>query len=97
MGLSRIRDRRHEEREQFIGDIVWAYASTKDEDNFFEGAFVDESKSGLSILTLKPIKEGRLLKVYCTGRWVGPKHVTVKWCREIEPAVYRSGLIKTDI
>jgi hypothetical protein len=97
MELSRIKDRRREEREQFIGDVIWAYASAKDAENFFEGAFVDESKSGLSILTLKPIREGQMLKIYCKGRWVGVRHVTVKWCREIEPAVYRSGLIKNEI
>jgi phage terminase large subunit-like protein len=97
MELSRIKGRRREEREQFIGDIVWSYASAKDEENFFEGAFVDESNSGLSILTLKPIKEGRMLKVYCKGRWVGPRHAIVKWCREIEPAIYRSGLTKNDL
>lgn len=87
------KDQRKEVRDQLIGDILWSYASETNDDVFLEGAFVDETKSGMSILTHEPIMEGSSLKLYCKGRWTGARHATVIWCKEIEPAIHRSGLI----
>ena len=87
------KEQRRESRNQLIGDISWSYSSDTDDNAFLEGSFVDETKSGMSILTLEPLKNGSLLKLYCDGRWNGARHATVLWCREIEPAIYRAGLI----
>ena len=87
------KDKRIEAREQLIGDILWSYSPDTNENTFLEGSFVDETKSGMSILTLEPIRKGCLLKLYCKGRWTGARHATVMWCREVEPETYRSGLI----
>ena len=90
-----MEDRRREAREQLLGDISWAYASDGDERRR-EGTFVDESASGLSMLTLEAVKEGSMLKLRCDGRWATDLSATVQWCREISPNVYRCGLIRNE-
>jgi hypothetical protein len=91
------KDQRREVRDQLIGDISWSYSPDTNENAFLEGSFVDETKSGMSILTLEPLKKGCLLKLYCKGRWIGARHATVMWCREVEPETYRSGLIISEV
>jgi hypothetical protein len=86
-------EQRKEFREQLIGDLLWTYNSDANDNTFFVGTFADDSKSGMSIVTLTPIEEGRLLKLYCEGRWMGARHAAVKWCKKIEPDIYKSGLI----
>ena len=93
MDAVKNKDQRREVREQLIGDILWSYSTDKNENTFLEGSFVDETKSGMSILTLGPVKKGSLLKLYCKGRWIGARYATVMWCRKVEPETYRSGLI----
>ena len=92
MDKVKSKDQRKEAREQLIGDILWSYSPDTNESAFLEGTFVDETKSGMSILTLEPVKKGCLLKLYCKGRWIGARLATVMWCREIEPETYRCGL-----
>ncbi len=82
-------DQRKENREQIIGDICWSYASDKSENI---GVLIEESKSGLSILTTDPVKTGSILRVECRSSWLGARYVTVKWCHEIAPNNYRCGL-----
>lgn len=93
MGAVKNKDKRREVREQLVGDILWSYSLATNDNAFLEGSFVDETKSGMSILTLEPVRKGCLLKLYCKGRWTGARHATVMWCREVEPEVYRSGLM----
>jgi len=80
---------RKELREQIIGDICWSYASDPNENR---GILIEESRSGMSIMTSDPIKEGSILRIDCKGSWMGTRYVTVKWCREIAPDHYRCGL-----
>ena len=82
-------DKRREPREQIIGDVCWSYASDSDENT---GIMVEESKSGMSIMTHAPIKEGSLLRIECRGSWQSTRYVTVKWCREAGNNSYRCGL-----
>ena len=93
MDAVKHKDQRREVRDQLIGDISWSYSQDTNENVFLEGSFVDETKSGMSILTLEPIKKGYLLKLYCKGRWIGARHAAVIWCKKVEPETYRSGLI----
>jgi hypothetical protein len=97
MDAGKNKDQRKEVREQLVGDILWRHADGTVDDTLLEGTFVDESISGMSILTMKPVEEGSLLKLYCKNRWTGSRYATVKWCREIGPATYRSGLIITEV
>jgi hypothetical protein len=83
--------KRSEEREPIIGDILWAYAHDKDED-VFEGGILNESKTGLSIFTDRPLLEGQVLKVFAKELWTGAKFTTVRWCLEVARDTYRSGL-----
>ena len=85
-------EKRSEERELIIGDVLWAYAHDKDE-GVFEGGILDESKTGLSIFTDKPLREGQVLKVFAKELWTGAKFTTVKWCLEVARDTYRSGLM----
>ncbi len=82
-------DKRKELREQIIGDVCWSYASDSKENN---GVLIEESKSGMSIMTHSPIKEGAILRIECRGSWQGMRYVTVKWCRETVNNNYRCGL-----
>ena len=93
MDLDENNEQRKESREHLIGDLLWTYNSDANDNTFFVGIFADESRSGMSIVTPGPIKEGCMLKLYCEGRWAGARHMSVKWCRKIEPDIYKSGLI----
>jgi hypothetical protein len=83
------KDQRKEIREQIIGDVCWAYASHMEEN---KGVLIEESKSGMSIMTYIPIKEGSILRIDSNGSLAGMRYVTVKWCREVAPNNYRCGL-----
>jgi hypothetical protein len=93
MAESKNKDQRREVREPYMGDIFWKCASDKSNNTFFEGIFVNESESGMSILTFQPIKKGCVLKLYGEKQWIGARHATVKWCSKMESAIYRAGLI----
>jgi hypothetical protein len=82
-------DPRNELREQIIGDICWSYASNTYEN---KGFLIEESKSGMSIMTYDPVKVGSILRIAYKSSWVGTRYVTVKWCHEIAPNNYRCGL-----
>jgi len=82
-------DHRKEFREQIIGDICWSYASDTNENM---GILIEESKSGMSIMTYDPPKVGSILRIECKGSWLGMRYVTVKWCRQIASNNYRCGL-----
>jgi hypothetical protein len=82
-------DKRKEPREQIIGDVCWSYASDSNENT---GVLIEESKSGMSIMTYAPVKEGSILRIEFNGSWQGTRYVTVKWCREIALNNYRCGL-----
>jgi hypothetical protein len=84
--------KRSEERELIIGDILWAYAHDKAGD-LFEGGILDESRTGLSIFTDKPLQKGQVLKVFAKELWTGAKLSTVRWCVEVARDTYRSGLM----
>jgi len=94
MGKDKKEDRRREIRRQILGDILWSYASDQDE-NSFQGAIIDESRYGLSILTLIPIKAGSTLRIYCEGQ-TGIRYAAVMWCKEIVTDIYQSGLLMTE-
>jgi hypothetical protein len=85
-------EKRSDARELIIGDVLWAYAHDGDE-AVFEGGIVDESKTGLSIFTDKPLREGEVLRIFAKELWTGAKLSTVKWCLEVARDTYRSGLL----
>jgi len=93
-GKSGEEDQRRESRKECIGDTLWSYASDQDE-NSFQGAIIDESRYGLSILTLIPIKAGSTLRIYCEGQ-TGIRYAAVMWCKEIVTDIYQSGLLMTE-
>jgi hypothetical protein len=93
-GNSREEDQRREVRKEYLGDTLWSYASAQDK-NSFEGAIIDESESGLSILTLQPIKAGSPLRIHCKGR-EDIRYATVIWCREVAADIYQSGLLMAE-
>ena len=82
-------DNRTEFRQQIIGDICWSYASDTEEN---KGIMVEESKSGMSIVTYGPVKVGSIVRVDCRGSWQGTRYLLVKWCRQVAPDNYRCGL-----
>jgi hypothetical protein len=83
-------DQRREVREGVIGDILWSYIADKDGKRF-KGTIVDESESGLCILTLTPIKAGSRLRIYGRSR-VAIRDATVIWCKKRSTEIYKSGL-----
>ncbi len=83
------KEQRKEKRERIIGDVFWAYASDTREN---EGVLIEESKSGMSILANKPVREGSILRIDCKGSWMGTRYVLVKWCLEVDEKSYRCGL-----
>jgi len=97
MDADKNKDLRREVRKQLIGDISWSYSGDTNENAVLEGSFVDETNSGMSILTLEPVRKGCLLELYCKGRWIGARHATVMWCRKVEPEIYRSGLTISEV
>jgi hypothetical protein len=91
VGNSTAKDQRREVREQVIGDILWSYVANKDE-NRFKGTIMDESQSGLCILTLVPIKVGSILRIHGEGRGA-VRNATVIWCKRGFANIYKSGLL----
>jgi hypothetical protein len=87
-------DQRREVRRKIVGDIMWSSASDQDK-NSFRGAIIDESRYGLSILTLIPIKAGSTLRIYCEGQ-AGIRYATVMWCKEVVTDIYQSGLLMNE-
>ncbi len=90
LGNSRTEDRRRETRKQIIGDILWSYIADKDE-NRFKGAIMDESRYGLCILTLAPMKVGSVLRIHVKGA-EALIDATVIWCKKGFADIYQSGL-----
>lgn len=85
----KAKDQRKEIREQIIGDILWSYSSATEKN---QGVLIEESKSGISIMTYIPVKEGSILRIEFKGSWMVSLYATVKWCREVDPNNYRCGL-----
>jgi hypothetical protein len=94
LGNSRTEDRRRETRKQIIGDILWSYIADKDE-NRFKGAIMDESRYGLCILTLAPMKVGSVLTIHVKGA-EALIDATVIWCKKGFADIYQSGLSFND-
>jgi hypothetical protein len=83
------KERRKEIRDQVVGDIVWANASDSNEK---DGVLIEESKSGMSILTREAVPAGRLLRICCKGSWTEDRYVVVKWCDKVGDDAYRCGV-----
>jgi DNA-binding NtrC family response regulator len=83
------KDQRGEIREQIIGDLLWSYPPSTDKN---QGLLIEESKSGMSIMTYIPVKVGSILRIECKGSWMVSRYATVQWCREVAPNNYRCGL-----
>jgi hypothetical protein len=86
------KEKRSRAREQILGDVFWSYASAAKEKKL-EGVIMDESESGMSILTHEPVEPGSALKIFCKSRWKGARYVTVRWCRQVDAHVFRCGLM----
>jgi DNA-binding NtrC family response regulator len=86
------KDQRKEIREQIIGDLLWSYPPSTDKNR---GMLIEESKSGMSIMTYVPIKVGSTVRIECKGSWTVSRYATVHWCREVAPHQYRCGLFVT--
>ena len=80
------------DRSQIIGDVLWSYASNPVTPQF-DATVVDVSRLGLGMLSSKPVKEASILRLCSKGLWKGARFATVMWCEEVEPNVYRSGLL----
>jgi hypothetical protein len=83
------KDKRKEAREQLVGDIVWSDASDTNEK---DGVLIEESESGMSILTREAVAVGRLLRICCKGSWMEDRYVVVKWCDKVADDTYRCGV-----
>jgi len=83
------KDQRGEMREQIIGDLLWSYPPSTDKN---QGLLIEESKSGMSIMTYIPVKVGSTLRIESKGSWMVSRYATVQWCREVAPNNYRCGL-----
>ncbi|MFI5294840.1 MAG: response regulator [Thermodesulfovibrionales bacterium] len=83
------KDQRGEIREQIIADLIWSYSPSTDKN---KGLLIEESKSGMSIMTYIPVKVGSILRIECKGSWLVSRYATVQWCREVAPNNYRCGL-----
>lgn len=83
------KDQRREMREQIIADLLWSYPPSTDKN---KGLLIEESKSGMSIMTYIPVKVGSILRIECKGSWMVSRYATVQWCREIAPNNYRCGV-----
>jgi hypothetical protein len=83
------KDQRGEIREQIIGDLLWSYHPSTEKN---QGLLIEESRSGMSIMTYTPVKVGSMLRIECKGSWMVARYATVKWCREVAPNNYRCGL-----
>jgi len=83
---------RRKVRSQIIGEVLWSYASNPVTPQF-DGTLVDVSKFGLGMLSAKPVKDASILRLFSKGLWKGARYATVMWCEEVEPNVYRSGLL----
>ncbi len=90
LGNSRTEDRRRETRKQITGDILWSYVADKDE-NRFKASIMDESRYGLCILTLAPMKAGSVLRIHGNGQGA-IIYATVIWCKKGFADIYQSGL-----
>jgi hypothetical protein len=89
------KDQRREVRELAIGDILWSCLADKDE-NRFKGTIINESESGLCLLTLAPIKVGSVLRIYGEDR-VAVRDATVIWSRKGAANIYKSGLLLSEL
>jgi hypothetical protein len=90
MGSSAAEDQRSEVREQITGDILWSYVADNDK-NLFKGTVIDESESGLCLLTLAPLRVGSTLRISGDGRKEA-RDATVIWCKKGSADIYKSGL-----
>lgn len=88
-------DQRIQARELIIGDILWSYVAGQDE-NCFKGTIINESESGLCILTLVPIKVASVLRIYSEDM-IAVRDATVIWCRKGSANIYRSGLLLNEL
>ncbi|MDA8241755.1 MAG: hypothetical protein M0Z67_15490 [Nitrospiraceae bacterium] len=92
---STAEDLRRGVRERAIGDILWSYVADIDE-NCFKGTIINESESGLCLLTLAPIKVGSILRFYGEGR-AAVRDATVVWCKKGPANIYQSGLLLSEL
>jgi hypothetical protein len=90
VGSTAAEDQRREVRERVTGDILWSYVA--DDGNHFKGAIIDESESGLCLLTLSPLRAGSRLRISGDGRKT-ERGATVIWCRKDSADIYKSGLL----
>ncbi|HAM49985.1 MAG TPA: hypothetical protein DCP92_04575 [Nitrospiraceae bacterium] len=85
---STIEDQRKGIRKPIIGEILWSYASDQDEDSS-KGVMIDESASGMGILTINPVEVGSILRICCKNRNV--RYDSMRRCKEEDNYIYRSG------
>ena len=93
MGRRRTREKRSEEREQIIGDVLWSLNSNGG-GPFNEGALMDLSSSGMRICTHIPLAKGTMVKLYGRGLWEDHKYCRVRWTREMGTSIFQSGLLQ---
>ncbi len=86
------KDQRAETREQIVGDLLWSRPPSTDKN---QGLLIEESRSGMSIMTYTPVEVGSILRIECKGSWLVSRYATVQWCREVAPNNYRCGLFVT--
>jgi len=83
-------DQRRGVRKPIIGEMLWSYPADQGE-NISNGMMIDESESGMGILTLKPVIVGSILRICCKDRDV--RYASVRWSKEEVNGIYRSGLL----
>ncbi len=86
------KDQRGEIRELIVGDLLWSCPPSADK---YQGLLIEESRSGMSIMTYTSVEVGSVLRIEYKGSWMVSRYATVQWCREVAPNNYRCGLFVT--
>jgi hypothetical protein len=87
-----LKELRREGRKKIVGDVLWSYATNPVVPQH-EGTLADLNKLGLSILTEIAVREASILRLSAKGLWEGERYATVMRCEEIDPGIYKSGLL----
>lgn len=80
-----------EPRERMLGSFSWSFAEEAGLPSS-QGNLLDLSRSGMGICTITRFQQGERLKVRLEGAWRDDRVAEVRWVKQVEPALYRSGL-----
>ena len=61
-------------------------------DTVVECTTFDLGKGGVGIFSNESLEASRVIELRCKAIWDVPKKGTAKWCRKIQPNLYRIGI-----